>query len=74
MLCPECKHNTLMPEYAETINPYIDDHPLTRDKREHTRRELRRFRCGHCGAYYFALGGESPEQAYWRIIRDYAKD
>ena len=74
MLCPDCKHNTFEPVYAETLNPYLDDHPFTRDAFQPTRKELRRFSCGHCGAYYFTFGGESSEQAYWRIIRDYAKD
>ena len=74
MLCPDCKHNTFEPVFVETLNPYLDDHPFTRDMRNPTRKELRRFLCSHCGTYYLPLGGESPEQAYWRIIRDYAKD
>lgn len=72
MLCPDCKRNTFEPVYTESINPYIDD----RRQAPHqlARREIRMFRCTNCQVYYCAFGGETAAEAYWRIIRDHAKD
>ena len=72
MLCPECKHNTLEPIYHEFINPHINDRPLA--PHQLARREVRMFSCTNCTAYYFAFAGETAAEAYWRIIRDYAKN
>lgn len=72
MLCPECRHNTLEPIYIESINPYIDDRPNA--PHQQARRQIQMFRCCDCLAYYFALGGETAAEAYWRIICDYTKD
>ena len=72
MLCPDCKHKTFEPIYLETINPYIDDSPNARHRK--ARLEVRMFRCSNCLAIYYAFGGETAAEAYWRIIRDYGKD
>lgn len=72
MLCPECRHNTLEPIYLETINPYIDDRPHA--PHNPARREVRMFLCAHCREGYYAFGHETAAEAYWRIVRDYAKD
>ncbi|MBE5810715.1 MAG: hypothetical protein E7318_07270 [Clostridiales bacterium] len=71
MRCPECKHDTLEPVYAEAPNPYLDDPSISYSP---VRRELRYLLCTDCRAYYLAFGGESAERAYRRIIRDYATD
>lgn len=72
MLCPDCKHNTFEPLYMESINPYIDDSPHALHHQAH--RDVLMFRCSDCLAVYYAFGRESAAEAYWRIIRDYAKD
>ena len=70
MICPECRLDTFEPFFSETLNPYLDDHPLTRKSYESTRKELHHFLCRHCRACYFVCGGESIEQAYRRILRE----
>lgn len=74
MLCPECKQNAFEPEYYEKLNAYISDIPYIRETMPRTIKVLHHFRCSHCDAIYYPMGGETTEQAYWRIIRDYAKD
>ena len=74
MLCPACKCNTLEPEYYERPNFLLADHPLFRNAPPPPIRELKHFRCGNCRDIFYVCAGESTEQAYWRIIRDYDYD
>lgn len=71
MLCPKCKHNTLEPIYSEVPNFNLIDHPLYRNIPVPPIKVLRHFHCSHCQEIYYTHAGESAEQAYWRIIRDY---
>jgi len=72
MICPECKHNTFEPIYTDSIDPYINDRPHA--PHQLSRPEIHMFHCTACSAYYLAHGRETAAEAYWRIIRDHAKE
>lgn len=74
MRCPECKHDTFKPVYAETISPYLDDRPFTYNHEKPPHKELSRLICTHCQAYYMAFAGETAQQAYTRILHDFAHE
>ena len=74
MIFPECRRNTLEPVYMEVMDSTLNDIPYSRANPPRNRRRLISFRCTACHAGYYAFGGETPEETYWRIVSDYAKD